>query len=233
MKIIKNSVSPNATINDVVLGVLSLGLSEYMHLRSPDAIREGTRLTAITMSNLRSASGFPDISDLMKGDKETGWGNKIGFMLHPIYIRKPGNSTDPLWHLKEAQLAMNKKKQSKSGRMSYIFGSLAMKIISVDFAAWLMYRMACHSAFLFSNTMGPQQEIYMAGNLVTSIKASASSSPQAMTIHMVSYAGKAVMQILTAENLIPDPHVLAKCFEEALRNMKKRAALISPPKHQQ
>lgn len=44
---------------------------------------------------------------------------------------------------------------------------------------------------------------------------------QGITMHMVSYAGKADMQILVAKDLIPDPETLAKCFEDALLEMKK------------
>lgn len=42
-------------------------------------------------------------------------------------------------------------------------------------------------------------------------------------MHMVSYAGVADMQILVAKDIIPDPKVLAKCFEDALFEMKNAA----------
>lgn len=47
---------------------------------------------------------------------------------------------------------------------------------------------------------------------------------QALTMHMLSYAGRADMQILVAKDIIPDPEFLAKCFEEALLEMKEAAA---------
>ena len=49
---------------------------------------------------------------------------------------------------------------------------------------------------------------------------------QAITMHMVSYAGKADMQILVAKELIPHPEKLAKCFEDALLEMKEAALKI-------
>uniref|UniRef100_A0A7N1A581 Diacylglycerol O-acyltransferase n=1 Tax=Kalanchoe fedtschenkoi TaxID=63787 RepID=A0A7N1A581_KALFE len=96
MNIVKRSVLPNATINDVMLGVLSSGLSEYMDILSPNATKEGQRITVV-----------------------------------------------------------------------------------------------------------------------------------AITIHMLSYAGKAEMQILVAKDIIPDPDVLARCFEDALQRMKKSAITTS------
>lgn len=50
---------------------------------------------------------------------------------------------------------------------------------------------------------------------------------QALTMHMVSYAERADMQILVAKDIIPDPAFLAKCFEEALLDMKEAAAAIT------
>lgn len=47
---------------------------------------------------------------------------------------------------------------------------------------------------------------------------------QALTMHMVSYAGRADMQIMVAKDIIPDPEFLAKCFEDALFEMKEAAA---------
>lgn len=44
---------------------------------------------------------------------------------------------------------------------------------------------------------------------------------QAITMHMVSYAGMVELQIQVAKDIIPDPKTLAKCFEDALREMKE------------
>lgn len=46
-------------------------------------------------------------------------------------------------------------------------------------------------------------------------------------MHMVSYAGRAGMQILVAKDIIPDPKVLAKCFQDALLEMKEAAQAVS------
>lgn len=43
-------------------------------------------------------------------------------------------------------------------------------------------------------------------------------------MHVVSYAGRADMHILVAKDIIPDPEFLAKCFEDALLEMKEAAA---------
>jgi hypothetical protein len=50
---------------------------------------------------------------------------------------------------------------------------------------------------------------------------------QALTMHMLSYAGRADMQILVAKEIIPDPDILAKYFEEALLEMKEAAVVTN------
>lgn len=44
-------------------------------------------------------------------------------------------------------------------------------------------------------------------------------------MHMVSYAGVAYLQIQVAKELISEPKVLAKCFEDALHEMKEAASI--------
>lgn len=46
---------------------------------------------------------------------------------------------------------------------------------------------------------------------------------QAITMHMVSYAGRADMQIQVPKDVIPDPQILSKCFTDALHEMKDAA----------
>lgn len=46
---------------------------------------------------------------------------------------------------------------------------------------------------------------------------------QAITLRMVSYAGVADLQILVAKDIIPQPKLLAKCFQDVLHQMKEAA----------
>ncbi|XP_028945342.1 wax ester synthase/diacylglycerol acyltransferase 5-like isoform X4 [Malus domestica] len=156
MKLVKKAV-PNATINDVLVGVVSSGLSRYLDHQTPNAklncpaLHDGIRITGLAMVNLR---------------------------------KQPG----------------------------------------LQVASWLLYKMVCNTSFTISNILGPQEEIAIGGNLVTYLKVNTCSLPQALTMHMVSYAERADLQILVAKDIIPDPTFLAKCFEEALLDMKEAAS---------
>ncbi|GAV83799.1 WES_acyltransf domain-containing protein/DUF1298 domain-containing protein [Cephalotus follicularis] len=224
MKAVKKAV-PDATINDVLFGVISFGLSRYLERRSPNALKEGHRLTGVSMVNLREQPGLQDLNDLMRNKSSTQWGNKIGIFLLPVYYHK--SDDDPLEYVKRSKAVNDRKKQSLEAHFSYIIGNFVMSWLGAKYACLLNYRLLCNTTFTISNVVGPQEEITIAGNPVTQLMATSSSLPHALTMHMVSYAGRADMQILVAKDMIPDPEFLAKCFENALLKMKQAAAVTT------
>nr|GEU32659.1 O-acyltransferase WSD1-like [Tanacetum cinerariifolium] len=213
-----------STINDVLFGVISLGLSRYLEDHSRTPLKEGLRITGAAMVNLRPSSGLQEITELMKNKSGSRWGNKFGMMLLPIYYHK--NGSDPLQYLKRAKTMIDRKKLSLEAYLSYKIGYFVMKVLGAQFASLLNYRIVCNTTFTISNVVGPKEEFMIAGIPVTYIRATSTSMANAITMHMVSYAGKADMQILVAKELIPHPEKLAKCFEDALLGMKEAALKI-------
>ncbi|XP_048232052.1 wax ester synthase/diacylglycerol acyltransferase 11-like [Ricinus communis] len=221
MKMVKNAVA-NATINDVLFGVISAGLSRYLDHRSPNSLRDGQRLTGVAMVNLRQQPELQDLTEMTKGNSGSGWGNKFGMFLLPTYYYK---GLEPLQYVKRAQPMTSRKKKSLEAHFSYLIGDLVMTWLGSKVATMLNYRIVCNTTFTISNVIGPKEEITIAGNPITYIRVNTSALPQAVVMHMVSYAGKADMQIMVAKDIIPDPEFLAKCFEDSLIEMKEAAAV--------
>lgn len=218
MKVVKKAVD-GATINDVLFGVISSGLSRYLDTRSSAELREGFQITGVAMVNVRKQPGLQELSELMNGKAGTRWGNKFGMMLLPVYYHKKG--PDPLLHVKRVQKMLVRKKKSLEAHFSYTIGKLIMSCFGPKLATCLSYRIFCNTTFTISNVIGPQEEITVAGNPVIYLRAINSSLPNAITMNMMSYVGRADMQILVAKDIIPDPQFLAKCFEDALLEMKE------------
>ncbi|KAI3525424.1 hypothetical protein L1887_04204 [Cichorium endivia] len=227
MKTVKNAVV-NTTINDVLFGVISSGLSKYLEFHSPKPLQEGLRITGAAMVNLRPSQGLQEFTELMKNGSKSRWGNKFGMMLLPIYYHK--NGSDPLQYLKRAKRMIDRKKLSLEAYLSYKIGYFIMKCLGAKFASLLNYRIICNTTFTISNVVGPKEEFMIAGIPVTYIRTTSSSLAHAITMHMVSYAGNADMQILVAKDLIPHPEKLAKCFENALLEMKEAALKLTGEK---
>ncbi|KAK1358893.1 O-acyltransferase WSD1 [Heracleum sosnowskyi] len=198
MKIVKNVVA-KATINDVLFGVISCGLSKYLDIQSPEALKEGTRLTGLAMINMRSQKGLQDVSDFKLNNKGTRWGNKFGTLLLPVYYHR--NDSDPLQYLKRAKVMIDRKKLSLEGYFSYKVGYFLMSYLGSTLAGWLNYRICSNTTFTISNVIGPGEEVTIAGNPVEYIRVNTSSLPHAITMHMLSYAGRADLQILVLQSL--------------------------------
>ncbi|CAL5195122.1 unnamed protein product [Lathyrus oleraceus] len=219
MKTVKSAV-PNATINDVLFAVISSGISRYLDFRQPNGLRDGVQLTGLAMVNLRKQPGLQELSNLMKSNSGAKWGNKFGMILLPIYYHR-SKSSNPVEYLKRAKVMIDRKKKSLEAHLSYKIGDFVMSTLGPKFASLLNYRILCNTTFAFSNVVGPQEEIMIAGNPVTFLRANNSALPHALVLLMVSYAGKADMQVQVAKDIIPDPEFLAKCFEDALLELKE------------
>ncbi|KAG6588670.1 O-acyltransferase WSD1, partial [Cucurbita argyrosperma subsp. sororia] len=224
MKAVKNAVS-NATINDVLFSVIGAGLSRYLEHRQPNSLKEGLQLTGVAMINLREQPGLQDLADMMKGNNGSRWGNKLGILLLPVYYHK--KTSDPLQYLKRTKKMIDRKKRSLESYFSYGIGKFVMSWLGAKVACILNYRIMCNTSFTISNVIGPKEEISVGGNPITYIRATSTSLPHAITMHMMSYAGRADMQILVAKDIIPDPEFLAECFENVLFEMKMAATTFN------
>ncbi|RDY04880.1 O-acyltransferase WSD1, partial [Mucuna pruriens] len=218
MTTVKKAV--NGTINDVLFAVISSGISRYLDFRDPNGLRDGVQLTGLAMVNLRKQPGLQELSNLMRSNSGARWGNKFGMILLPIYYHR-SNTSEPLEYLKRAKAMIDRKKRSLEASFSYKIGDLVMSTLGPKFASLLNYRMLCHSTFTISNVVGPQEKIMIGGNPITFLRANNSALPHALILNMVSYAGRADMQVQVAKDIIPDPEFLAKCFEDALLEMKE------------
>ncbi|KAL9244928.1 hypothetical protein vseg_018642 [Gypsophila vaccaria] len=220
MKTVKRAI-PNATINDVLFGIISSGISRYLAGQSSNGLHQELKITGLAMVNLRKQPGLQEMEKLMKSKSSTRWGNRFGMMLLPIYCHV--ENEDPLKYVKRAKKMIDQKKQSLEAHFSYGVGNFVMSLFGPKIASLLNYRIVCNTTFTISNIVGPSEELTYAGNPVTFIRATSSSLAHAITMHMVSYAGNADMQILVAKDIIPNPQFFAKCFEDALLELKDAA----------
>ncbi|KAF5182857.1 O-acyltransferase wsd1-like, partial [Thalictrum thalictroides] len=211
------------TINDVLFGVVSSGLTRYLDLQSSNKIKEGLQITGLAMVNIRKQPGLQEFANLMKNKSSSRWGNQFGFIQLPLYYHKDIN--DPLQYVKRTKAMLDRKKLSLEAYFTYRIGKLVMSLLGPKVAALLNYRIICNTSFTISNVVGPQEEIMFAENPIAYMRVNSTSLAHAITMHMVSYNGNAYMQILVAKDIIPNPKVLVKCFQDALLEMKNAATI--------
>ncbi|GAB2225036.1 hypothetical protein Droror1_Dr00005818 [Drosera rotundifolia] len=231
MKTVKRSV-PNSTINDVLFGLITSGLSRYLEIRSGQDMKGGQQITGLSMVNLRESKGLQEMSKMMEEGRKARWGNEIGFILLPTYYHRPSPNQDPLEYVKRAKSLMDSKKLSLEAYFMHKTCDLLTALFGPQTTARTTYTVTCNTTFFMSNMAGPQEEITVAGNPVTFLKSVVTSIPQAILMFMTSYNGSVSMQVLVAKDIIPDPKFLAKCFEDAFLDMKNAAeGKFTKPKH--
>ncbi|KMS96514.1 hypothetical protein BVRB_9g224550 [Beta vulgaris subsp. vulgaris] len=76
MKTIKKAI-PNATVNDVLYGILWCGLTRYLN-----TLRDGLQFTGLCPVNLRERPGVQEVSTMLS-DLTISWGNKFVMVLLP------------------------------------------------------------------------------------------------------------------------------------------------------
>lgn len=81
------------------------------------------KLRVVTWINLMISE--QELSDLMKSNSGSSWGNKFGMLLLPIYYHKR-SGTDPLAYLKIAKVMIDRKKRSLEAHFSYKIGYFVM-----------------------------------------------------------------------------------------------------------
>uniref|UniRef100_A0A1D1Y3S4 O-acyltransferase WSD1 n=1 Tax=Anthurium amnicola TaxID=1678845 RepID=A0A1D1Y3S4_9ARAE len=116
-----------ATINDVLVGIVSYGLARYFELKSPKGRSKDLRVTGLAMVNTRQSPGLQEISSMMAKGSKSRWGNQFGFILLPIYLKK--NFCDPLEYVTRAKSMLDRKKLSLEAHFSYAGGALIMSLL--------------------------------------------------------------------------------------------------------
>ncbi|GAB2288579.1 hypothetical protein Dimus_022907 [Dionaea muscipula] len=161
-----------------------------------------------------------DVSGLMKSGFWSGWGNRIGVFLLPLFLSNQGDHLlHPLEHVRRMKSILDKKKQSYEADFIYSFIRITTTLFGAKAGSWIFQRFLLHTTILNSNVRGPQEEIEIAGNPVTYMRVNISGLPHAIVMHMVSYAGRVELQALVAKDIIQQPESLAKCFQESLHEM--------------
>lgn len=214
----------NATINDVLLGIFSAGLTRYLARRyGSSGIPARTRVRAALLVNLRKTSEIRALADGMAGcNNPIRWGNKLGYVLLPFPIIKCSN---PLDYVKAGKAIANRKKSSMEAHFAYFIAALLLKLLGGKVAIAVGHRLMSNVTLSFSNVVGPTEEIGFYGHPVVYLAPTVYGHPHALTIHFQSYRGKMMMVLAADETVIPDPHQLCDDLVESLDVIKSAAEL--------
>lgn len=195
------------TINDVVLSICSGGLRRYLNHR--DALPRQP-LVAMAPMSVRSTA------------HKRSMGNQVSAMLVNLETCCP----DPLERLQKIH---HHARSSKVYSAALPAGEIAEFIPSetAALAARLYTRTRLgerHRPFfnlVITNVPGPQMPLYLAGGrVVEHIGTAPLIDGLGLMLVIFSYAGSLNIGITSCPEIVPDPDVLARCFEASLEDLE-------------
>ncbi|XP_008793154.2 O-acyltransferase WSD1-like isoform X2 [Phoenix dactylifera] len=222
----------NCTVNDVLVGITSAGLSRYLDRRYGEGddmkkkekkgLPGNIRLRTALLVNIRRTPGIHALAEMMeKGKGGAKWGNKLGYMVlrFPIAVFE-----DPLEYIRRGKAIAERKKNSLEAVFTYWSAWVIVKIFGIKAAAALCYRMVIHTTLSFSNIIGPVEKIGFYGHPVVYIAPSVYGHPHALTLHFQSYMNTMKIVLAVDELTIPNPNQLLDDLAESLRLIKDAIA---------
>ncbi|THU72692.1 hypothetical protein C4D60_Mb04t14860 [Musa balbisiana] len=218
----------HCTVNDVLVGVTSAGLSRYLSRRYGQNVDEhgkktqlpsNIRLQSTLLVNIRPSPGVHALAELMEGRHSgTKWGNYIGYIILPFSIFK---YKDPMDYIRKAKEIAGRKKNSLEAIFTYKSGELIVKCLGIKAGAALCHRVLSNTTLSFSNMIGPVEEVAFYDHPIVYLAPSVYGHPQALTVHFQSYMNMMKMVVTVDDKVIPDARQLLDDFAESLKLIKE------------
>ncbi|GJP47324.1 hypothetical protein CLOM_g6534 [Closterium sp. NIES-68] len=224
-----------ATVNDVMLTVISGGIERYLALVSPQTggitLPRRLRVSALALVNLRPAPGLQELKELMAGQRsQARWGNHLGNVLLPlpVYSRAQGEEgtgyrREEVERLQAVQALCASRKDSLMAHWTYLNGRALMPLVGCKAVAALTRRGLDQTTLSLSNVVGPLEEVALHGHPIAAIIPSVYGSNHALTCHIQTYKGSARIVVSAVKQHVPNPHLLCRCFVEAFHQLTKEA----------
>ncbi|XP_078431294.1 wax ester synthase/diacylglycerol acyltransferase 6-like [Wolffia australiana] len=218
-----------ATVNDVLLGLVSATIAQYVHKRYKEegyggkkTMPKNLRIRSAVLVNIRPSPGIHDLAEMMeKGEGDVKWGNCLGCVVIPFCVSQ---REDPLDYVRAAKKMADRKKFSLEAFFTFVCGSCILKVFGIRAASVLPHRVFSHTTVSMSNVIGPVEEIAFCGHPIVYLAPTVYGHPHALTIHFQSYLDKLEIVIAADESVIPRPHQICDIMSDLLERMKSAAA---------
>lgn len=195
----------NCKINDALAGALTGALRTYLLERgaSPD----GIDISAVVPVDLRARG------------REFELGNAFGL----VFLGMPVGISDPLQRLETVKQRMDELKQSNEAAFYYallnLFGMTPRPVEDLAVAYF-----GTKATAVFTNVVGPRQQIYLAGQAVEQMMFWVPQSGRlALGTSIYSYNGGVTLGVTSDAGIIPDPERIVAAFDAELELLKRIA----------
>uniref|UniRef100_A0ACD5TR64 Uncharacterized protein n=1 Tax=Avena sativa TaxID=4498 RepID=A0ACD5TR64_AVESA len=224
VKCIKNVM--NCSVNDVLVGVTSAAMSQYYFRKSGDPNTGEICLRSIIPVSMRPATTLQKYVNVIESDKKDDviWGNQLGYIILPFHLTK---HDDPLAYVRKAKKDLDRKKRSLEVIITNKIAEILMIFLGVKAGALIFRRGFAHTSMVFSNMVGPTEQVELFGHPVAFVAPSVYGIPEALIVHYQSYRRTIKVILSMDDNKFPDYRQLLDDFAKSLMTMKQAASRLS------
>ncbi|MCD9644488.1 hypothetical protein HAX54_032710 [Datura stramonium] len=219
LKQIKSNLK--VTINDVICGVLFLGVRLYMEETKYE--QKNANSTALVLLNTRNIAGYKSLKEMLQTSNESKWGNQFAFLHVSVpKIDKEESSTNPLSFVYKAQDVIQRKRNSAAVILTGKLLDTLQKYRGPEVTSKYIRNTLKNSSMTISNMIGPMERMALANHPVKGLYFMVVGVPESLTITMMSYMGKLRVAVGTEKGLI-DPQKFKCSIENAFGRIFKAA----------
>ncbi|KAH9792421.1 diacylglycerol O-acyltransferase [Citrus sinensis] len=214
IKQIKTKV--DATVNDVIAGIIFLGTRLYMQemrQRSGEA-----NSTTLVLLNTRAFRSYESVKDMVKPDAKSPWGNYFAFLHVSIPKLADDWSSNPLDFVVKARQIMNVKKNSLGAYLTGRLLEIVRKFRGPEAAARYIRSTLKNSSMTITNVIGPVEKMALNNHPCKGLYFVVTGAPQSLSVTIVSYMGKLRIAVVGEDGFI-DSHKLKSSIENAFEMM--------------
>ncbi|XP_059277007.1 wax ester synthase/diacylglycerol acyltransferase 4-like [Lycium ferocissimum] len=219
LKQIKSNLK--VTINDVICGVLFLGVRLYIEEMKYE--QKNANSTALVLLNTRNIAGYKSVKEMWQTSNESKWGNQFAFLHVSVpKIDKEESSSNPLSFVFKAQDVIQRKRNSAAVIFTGKLLETLQKYRGPEVTAKYIHNTLKNSSMTISNMIGPMERMALANHPVKGLYFMVVGVPESLTITMMSYMGKLRVAVGTEKGLI-DPQKFKFSIENAFDRIFKAA----------
>ncbi|RZC56807.1 hypothetical protein C5167_015651 [Papaver somniferum] len=223
-----------ATVNDVIIGLISYVIHLYMERKKKrmeqcgeaadglmmDSITNGaSNMTLCVMLNTRIFKGSKNLEDMIKAE---AWGNHSTLVFAKLPTFPNDEQVNPLDFITKAKNTMDKKKNSMIFYLIDSILSAATRMKGQKGMDEMLYKSFANASTSMSNLIGPKEQIAFMSHPVSSCYYFTAGIPQSTVFTSVTNMDK-LMVVATLEKGFIDTKLFTSCMDEAFENIFRAA----------
>lgn len=209
IKLIKTKLG--TTINDVLAGMILLGMRLYM--QEIDTKSSNSQSTALVLFNTRNIKGYQSVEEMNKAHTKL-WGNQFAFLHIAIPRLVDGEHSSPLDFIYETRKKIMRLKNSPASYLTARYLETVRKCRGSEAAAKLIYSTMNKSSLGVTNMIGPIEQVALAKHTVKGIYFMVCGTPKSLAMTIISYMGTIRIGVGVEKGFI-DSQKLTSCIEKA------------------